>query len=390
MRRVFKAAVAIALVAVVGLTGVNYTNASSISELQQDKQEAENKKEEAEKVLDQLKDEQADIQAAIRELDDKVAEFTNQIIELQAKKEELEGDIEVTKKELEDAKKEEKKQYDAMKLRIQYAYENGNIEYMDTLFTSSEVADMVNKSEYVEQIYNYDARMLLNLIKTRKLIADTNLKLENELDKVKQIEEDVQENKDAIEIVIAGKQQQVSNYQNSIDDYDRMVAEYQADIEATEAAIEEAERKAREAALAAAQNGQTPDFTYTGGALGWPVPGYYTITSTFGPRNLLGMSFHHGMDIACPVGTPVYACESGVVIASTYSYSLGNYIMIDHGSGLTTIYGHNTSLVVATGTSVSKGDLIAYSGNTGQSTGPHCHIGVRLNGSYVDPAGYLQ
>ena len=390
MRKVIKTVVTFALVAAIGLSNVTYVKATSISDLQEEKKENESKKEEAEGILSQLEQEQLGIKEAIKELDDKVSEYNTQIVELEAQRVELESEIETTQKELEDAQEDEKKQYEAMKLRIQYAYENGNVDYMDTLFSSSDVADMVNKSEYVDQIYKYDAKMLADLISIRKLIADTQVKLESDLAAVKEIEAEVSESKEALEIVIDGKEKQVANYGASIDQYEAMVAEYQKAIEETDAAIAEAERKAAEAAAAAAAAGNGNTVYYTGGAIGWPVNGYYYISSYFGPRDLLGMSFHHGVDIPCPTGTPIVASESGTVITAGWSYSLGNYVVIDHGGGMTTVYGHNSSFAVSAGTVVSKGQVIAYAGSTGQSTGPHCHIAVRINGNYVDPLPYLQ
>lgn len=125
------------------------------------------------------------------------------------------------------------------------------------------------------------------------------------------------------------------------------------------------------------------------GQFAWPVDGYYYVTSAYGPRDLLGMSFHHGMDIGCPSGTPIQAVMDGTVTYAGYGSSLGNYIVIEHSGGLKTTYGHNSSLIVRKGDSVTQGQVIAYSGNTGQSTGPHCHIAVMLSGNYNDPAQYF-
>ena len=121
---------------------------------------------------------------------------------------------------------------------------------------------------------------------------------------------------------------------------------------------------------------------------GWPVPGYYYISSPFGPRHLFG-EFHWGMDIPCPIGTEVVAWEDGVVFKSYLSSSAGEFIIIDHGNGIMTEYMHNSRRLVQEGESVRAGQVIALSGNTGQSTGPHSHFGVKLNGVRVDPAPYL-
>ncbi len=392
-RKIVKSIVALSIVAAVGITNFTYVDAADIHELEEEKKEAESKKEEAQGILDQLTAEQSDIISAIKELDSKVEDYTMQIVDLEAEKVNLEADIEVTKEELAAAQADEQAQYEAMKLHIQYSYENGDVEYMDTLFTSAEVSDMVNNAEYVEQIYKYDSQMLDNLISVRKLIADTQVKLEADLASVEAVEEELNDSKEALQVMIDGKQKQVDNYGDSMDEYEDLVAKYQADIEATDAAIAEAEEKERQrqAALIAAGGGGSQTY-YTGGSLGWPVPGNYTyISSYYGPRDLLGMSFHHGVDIPCPTGTPIYAAEGGTVITAGWSASIGNYVVIDHGGGMTTTYAHNSAFAVSYGTVVAKGQVIAYAGSTGwASTGSHCHIAVRINGSYVDPLPYLR
>ena len=363
------------------------TNAKSISELEQEKEETEDKKKEAQGILDQLEGEKDNILAVIKELDEKVANYNAQITDLEAQKADLEIEIEETKEELEVAQAEEQKQYDAMKKRIQYAYENGNVEYLDTVFTSSDVSDMVNKSEYVEQIYNYDSKMLNELVEIRQKVADTQFKLETDLNTVEDIEEEVTESKDAVESMIAGKEIQVKKYNEATDEYETLIAQYQADIDATEAQIDELIRKAEEERRKKQEQGLDVVIYYTGGTFQWPVSSGGTITSTFGPR---WGSFHYGLDIACPMGTPILAGEAGVVIASYYSASAGEYIVIDHGNGAATEYMHNSTRLVNVGDVVARGQVIAYSGSTGYSTGPHCHFGLRINGQRIDPLPYLQ
>jgi hypothetical protein len=128
----------------------------------------------------------------------------------------------------------------------------------------------------------------------------------------------------------------------------------------------------------------------SGGTFIWPVSGAnYIVTSCYGPRVLLGGTYHYGTDISCPTGTPVVAVMDGVVSATGYSSSMGNYVVVSHAGGYQTTYMHNSSIVAASGSVVSAGTVIALSGSTGQSTGPHCHIKVTLNGNTVDPAPYL-
>lgn len=362
-------------------------NASTITELEEQVEEAEGKKAAAQEILDQLQSEQTNILDAIKVLDDQVAEYTAQIAELEAQKEVLEADIETTLADLEVAKENETAQYEAMKTHIQYAYESGDVSYLDTIFTSSDVADIVNQTEYAEQVLNYDANMLSEMMEIKKTISNTQLELETNLAAVEEIEAEVTENKEAVELMIEGKQVQAANYATSIEDYEEQIAAIQADIDATNATIAAMEAAAEQARQEAMQAGQNVEIYYTGGTLQWPVSTGGVITSLFGPR---WGTVHQGLDIGCATGTPIVACEAGIVIGAAYSSSMGNYVLIDHGGGVTTVYMHNSSLCVSYGDVVTRGQVIALAGSTGNSTGPHCHLGLRINGTYVDPLPYLQ
>ena len=124
----------------------------------------------------------------------------------------------------------------------------------------------------------------------------------------------------------------------------------------------------------------------------WPATQGSRISSYFGPRSspTAGASSNHkGIDIPCPTGSDNVASAAGTVVVSQYSSSAGYYIMIDHGNGVSTVYMHNSQLVVSVGQSVEQGQVIAKAGSTGYSTGSHCHFGVMINGSYVNPLDYL-
>ena len=132
---------------------------------------------------------------------------------------------------------------------------------------------------------------------------------------------------------------------------------------------------------------------YGGGQFVWPAPNYTRISDDYGMRMhpTLGVEkFHNGIDLAAPSGSPILAAYDGDVVGAGYSSTMGNYLMIDHGDGLLTIYMHASKLYVSTGAAVSKGQKIAAVGSTGRSTGPHLHFGVRLNGNYVSPWKYLK
>ena len=382
MRRILKVALAFVLV---GSMGIN-AHATSITDLEGQKEDLEGKKQEAQAIVDKMDSEKDNILAAIQELDNQVAELNIQINDLETQKTELNDAIAITEKQLSEAEKKEQEQYEAMKLRIQYTYENDDYSYLDVVFTSSDISSMVNQEEYGAQVYDYDSKMLNDLIDIKQEISDTNDLLNSQLEEVQVIEEQLTEDRDAVQIMIEGKETQISNYNASIDGYNAQIAQYQADMDSIDAQIAAIMEERRKAEAAAAVQGLDVPVYYTGGNFQWPVSSGGTITSTFGPR---WGTVHQGLDIACPMGTPILAGESGTVIASYYSSSAGEYIVIDHGNGVATEYMHNSQRLVNVGDQVSRGQVIAYSGSTGYSTGPHCHFGVRINGTRVDPQPYL-
>ena len=164
--------------------------------------------------------------------------------------------------------------------------------------------------------------------------------------------------------------------------YEADIAAQNETIAALEAAVAEERKK-----LAAEQGRK-----YDGGVFSWPAPSYTRISDDYGYRIhpiLKVQQFHNGIDMAAPGGSPILAAYDGKVVAAAYSSSMGNYIMIDHGDSLYTIYMHASALYVSKGQEVSKGEKIAAVGTTGRSTGNHLHFSVRLNGNYVSPWSYL-
>ena len=145
-----------------------------------------------------------------------------------------------------------------------------------------------------------------------------------------------------------------------------------------------AQIRSAQSAAAAAPSSAPSTATPSSSGFIWPVSG--VLTSGFGYR---WGRLHEGIDIAVPSGTPVHAAASGTVIVAGWVGGYGNLVVVDHGNGLATAYGHNTSVAVGVGQSVAQGQVISYSGSTGHSTGPHVHFEVRINGSAVDPLGYL-
>lgn len=201
----------------------------------------------------------------------------------------------------------------------------------------------------------------------------------------------------SVKRLMASKQEELAAVQARIATAQNELDQYTADIKAQEEQMKriEAEMKRREEE--ARKKAEEAGKTYTVSNLGninfkWPCPSSSRITSNFGDREspTEGASANHkGMDIGAGTGADIIAAAAGQVVISTYSYSAGNYIMIDHGGGVSTVYMHCSQLLVSEGANVTQGQVIAKVGSTGYSTGPHLHFGIRSGGNYVDPRNYV-
>jgi len=278
-----------------------------------------------------------------------------------------------------------------MKTRLRYLYRNGKGNgYLELLANAGSFADMLNQAGYVEQLSSYDSRKLEEYRQSVEYLELCKQTLEEEEDVLNTAQASLEKEQQAVNTLISEKEQQIVAYQGDISNKEAAIKEYEADISAQNATI-----AALEKAVAAdkAKLEEENRLKYDGGMFQMPCPGYTRISDDYGNRmhpTLKVQKFHNGVDFAAPSGTAILAAYSGNVVAASYNSSMGNYVMIDHGDGLYTIYMHASKLYVSTGQSVSKGATIAAVGSTGRSTGPHLHFSVRSNGSYVSPWNYLK
>jgi murein DD-endopeptidase MepM/ murein hydrolase activator NlpD len=196
-----------------------------------------------------------------------------------------------------------------------------------------------------------------------------------------------EDEKKATEELIRTKKQEIEAYQADIANKAATLQEYEAELASRDAIIAEIER-----AVAAEQSKLAQARSYDGGAFCWPAPSYTRVSSEYGYRvhPIYGtQKFHSGVDLAAPGGSDILAAYNGTVVGAAYNSSMGNYVIIDHGGGLMTIYMHASRLLVSSGQEVSRGQRIALVGTTGNSTGNHLHFSVKVNGSYVSPWGYI-
>ncbi len=339
----------------------------------------------------ELEQSKSDLTTYVTELDNKLSGIQEKIQQYNTLIADKEVQIEETTAELNEAIRQQEEQYEAMKKRIQFMYERGDTFYLELLFSATSFSDMINKADYIEALSEYDQKKLEEYVEIKEMVQLCKEELEAEKEVLDEAKVAVEAEEANISALIGEKEAQIvsvstdiSNKEAAIKEYEDMIAQENAEIAALEKAV--AEEKAR----LAAENAQAR--TYNGGMFAMPCPGFKRISDEYGNRihPILGtQQFHNGVDLAAPSGTPIYAAYDGDVVAATYSGSMGNYIMIDHGSGLYTIYMHCSALYVSKGQTVYKGQNIAAVGSTGRSTGPHLHFSVRLNGSYVSPWNYI-
>lgn len=379
----------------------NKAFANRISELEasiQEKQEAidaaEDEKDalaanlsDVEAIKAELEQSKADLTSYVEDLDAQVAEIQANIESLTTQIAEKEEEIEETKEELEEAEQDEADQYEAMKNRIQSLYEQGDTYYLEMLANSGSFADFLNKLDYIEQLSQYDNNMLLEYKSIVEYVSLCKEQLEVEQEVLNETKAAAEAEQLVLEDLISDKQEEILAYEADISQKEEVIAAYEEEIAAQTAIIEELE-----ASVAADRESLWGERVYNGGLFCWPAPSYTRISDDYGYRQhpiLNVQQFHTGVDMAAPGGTPILAAYDGVVVQAAYNSSMGNYVMIDHGSELYTIYMHAQKLMVSAGDEVSRGEQIATVGTTGRSTGNHLHFSVRLNGSYVSPWGYI-
>lgn len=396
-RRTWIRALALAAALAVGVPAPAYGTKQDVEDAKKKASSLEEEKKKVETVLKELEGLKSDAAAYVKKLDGELESLNQELEELAGQITAKEADIREAGMELEEAKKTEQKQYASMKLRIKYMYERGNTSLLDLLFEAGDLAQFMNRAEYIQKISEYDKQKMDEYVATRELVAAHEETLKQEHENLLELEASTEAKQESVETLLGEKRKELKNFESRIDVAQGQISEYERDIRAQEekvkkleAEIRRREEEARKAAEAAGKSYQTVnlgDIRFT-----WPCPSSTRITSVFGAREAPteGASTEHkGMDIGAPTGSGIVAAAAGTVVIATYSYSAGNYVMLNHGGGVYTVYMHCSQLLVSEGQQVNKGQTIARVGSTGYSTGPHLHFGIRSNGQYVDPARYV-
>lgn len=329
--------------------------------------------------LKKLKKKQRSVLSELNTIEGNMVKTQRQISSLSNQLQVTQNNIVVTQKNLEKAQQELTKQSGIMHERMMNVYINGRVSYIEVLLNSGSYSDFLNRVDFVKAVSRQDITIFQKVKALKLSIEKRKAELVSQQKRIQQLKSE--------------QQQKHLAYQQSASERTKLLANINKDKKTLEAAIDEMERIASQLNSVIRQmtaaNPNSPK-KYSGGAMSYPVGG--RMTSPFGWRIhpiFKTRKFHSGIDIAAPSGTPIKAAAAGTVIYSGWITGYGNAVIIDHGGGITSLYGHNSSLVAGKGSQVSKGQVIAKCGSTGYSTGPHCHFEVRKNGQAVNPMGYL-
>ena len=346
--------------------------------------------------LDSLEEEKAAVQ-------ERIADLTAQANDVQATRDALQQEIDLTKEEiatveayierlqeqidvktteLEAAEKalEEKEELFAQTVRT--TYEQGEISYLEVLLNSSSFSDLLTRLEIVSAIMEDNQMVVDEYTAAKEDIEQKRDDLQDTQDEQKNYQENLNYKVDDL----AASEAQQAALQESLEAYK---AESEAEYDRIESEMQDVSNQIAELSRQAAANGSVP---MGDGTLIWPTPSCTTTNSAYGYRvhPIYGtVKFHAGEDIPAGYGAEILAAASGTVVTAGWVSGYGNYTVIDHGGGLMTAYGHQSSFAVSVGDVVTQGQVIGYVGSTGNSTGPHLHFEVYVNGATVDPKSYF-
>ena len=345
---------------------------AELNEVQSQMQKMQDRKERARQKAEAASESLEEIQTSLNQLQ-------VQARDLQGKRDALQAKINDNQIKLAQKKAEVEKRKKIYSKRLREIYINGQINYLDVLLGAKDFGDFSSRMYLLQKIISSDIEMLTQLKKAEAEVKARQEQLDAQMKDIKTTQAELEAKRARAKKL---KEQRSYMLYKAQEEEQQSQSEYERLLAISEN-ITAMLRNMESGGSSSSGGGGTGRFI-------WPCHG--TITSYFGWRThpVFGTTkYHSGMDIGVDYGTPILAADSGTVIYSGWLGGYGYAVMIDHGSGLVTLYGHNQALNVYEGQYVTKGTCIAYAGSTGYSTGPHCHFEVRLHGEVTEPLNYL-
>ena len=364
------------------ITNQTTNNIANENSLEEQKQEVEDKIDETTGKLEYLQTELSATMIRVQEIEDKVLGYENDVQELGTQMENLQTSIDDATQKLAIASQSYTEKSDMLAKRLVAMYESGNISYLDVLLNSNNITDFISRYYILEEIAEYDSILIKQVEEEKKNIETTKQKLENEQAEIKIVKAKLEQTS----IVLNNMKTLQQSYVDDLTDAEKVLQEQITEYKKEQAEIE---------AKILAANSTDVNIQYTGGEMLWPVAISGTaITSTYGVREhpIQGVVKEHtGIDIGnTPMGSPVVAAADGIVTYAGWLGGYGNCVMINHGDGVVTLYGHGNKILTELNAEVKQGDVIMEVGSTGNSTGPHLHFEVRVNGTITNPLNYVK
>ena len=345
-------------------------------------------KEDAQDLRDQQKEIQAQLEAIQADKDKALEQkvlLEKQINAIQAEIDNIQAQINnynqlISQKEeeLAQAQAEEEAQYELFCKRVRAMEEEGEVSYWTILFSSADFADLLENVMIVNEIMEYDNQVMDQLIALREQIEQDKAELETARQEQQAAKEEQVAAQDKLKTQRAQVDDLITQINSQEDQLEAAEAQLKAAADAADSEIAAAERElANQIAGVVTEN----DFL-------WPLPGYYNLSSLYGGRihPITGLPNNHtGIDIPAPAGVSILCAKSGVVTTSTYNSSYGNYVVVSHSDGSSTLYAHMSKRIAVKGQTVAQGETLGLVGTTGSSTGNHLHLEVRVNNVRQDP-----
>lgn len=358
------------------LTFAVETSLASAATLSQIRNNIKNKQQE----LNESKAKEKSLGDQVNSLEQQINSKQSDIDELEASISEAQAKLETLEEELAAAEEKVNTQNENLNARLRNMYKNGSVGFIDVLMDSGSFSEFLNNLSLVEKVYTSDQDVLEELQKAYDEIDAKKKEIETLQAELSESKATMEEQKSSLEADKASVEKKKSEIAADSAETQRELDKLEADAQALTSSIRNS-------------GSSSSSSKYNGGIMAWPVPSCHTISSGYGGRihpTTGKYKFHGGLDIPGSYGSAIVAANSGKVIwAGNRGDSYGNYVIIDHGGGVSTLYGHSSKVLVSAGQSVSRGQRIANVGSTGRSTGPHCHFEVRINGSRVNPNPYV-
>lgn len=380
MKTILKTLVSVVLILLI-LVNYSFVYAESLNDLQEQQDAAQANQDMAMTQLQAVQDELSANLNQIQELNNSIAQYENEVTDYNNQIVNLQNNISQLETEIAEAQANYDKQKKLLDDRLITVYESGTTEYLDVVLSSKSITEFLSSYYLISILTDSNMNFLDDIERQKKLIEEDQKELEEQKNQINTAKEE----KEKASIILQNTKIQKDSYTAQLTDQEKKI---QSEIDAYQTEINQLEAEIQ----SITSNNLIVNPNYVGGEMLWPLPGYTRLSSTFKMRvhPITGVyKLHSGIDIPAPKGTNVLAANDGVVVKAGRNTAYGNMVMIDHGGGVSTLYGHGSEITVTLGQTVKKGDIILKVGSTGYSTGNHLHFEVRVNGSAVNPLPYV-